>query len=152
MVRRTAAAFREKRKERQHRMTPVHCTNLWRPTVDRDEENGCASFLLGPVPSKELPSRKSDKIRRSPVRRQQQKRPSTGRNSRMGNRSNHFKSAKQPVRPSTSGGNNYRGIKSVIAVQNAKDDFPPRPETLSATSIFDETESASVLAFFEGRP
>lgn len=107
MIKRTKAAAAKKWQERQHRMTPVACTNLWRPSAGLSDDEDGASFLLGPVPKKQLPTRKSDKLRRSPVR----VRPSTtgrGRQSRT-ERSNTFTSVSQPVRPSTSGGGRNNG-------------------------------------------
>ena len=174
MVKRTKAAAAKKWEERQHRMTPVLVSNLWRPTAGySDDEDGGASFLLGPVPKKQLPARKSDKIiRRSPVHsshhfshhhshhHHQQQRPSTGfgRHSRATSGSGRHSNA-QPVRPSTTGGSGYnstnnhkrrgggqRNAKSIVAVQNSVENvetFPLRPETSSATSIFD-TETRSV--------
>jgi hypothetical protein len=149
MIKRTKAAAAKKWQERQHRMTPVACTNLWRPSAGLSDDEDGASFLLGPVPKKQLPTRKSDKIRRSPVR----VRPSTtgrGRQSRT-ERSNTFTSVSQPVRPSTSGGGRNNGgrrgssrphgrsANSIVRVQNnnANNDFPSVPETSSATSIFE---------------
>ena len=151
MQKKTKEAAAKKWQERQHRLTavPVGSAGLWGPSSgggggsDGDgAEDGDASFLLGPVPKKQLPVRKSFRSRKSPKWQQQQlkqfkqlKRPSTG----IGRSVTKSRRSPSPQRPSTSG-NQRRTRQPSRPTENAETDFPSRPETLSATSIFEEQQ------------